>query len=89
MPRGAYTAKQDRKAEHIEEGYEKRGVSKKEAEQPRVGDGQQAGRRRQQRPATAVRRAAAPPPRRVGRRAAAMPPDKRYHLSGARRLRSK
>ena len=32
MPRGAYTAKQDRKAEHIVEGYEKRGVSKKEAE---------------------------------------------------------
>jgi len=24
MPRGAYTEKQDRKAEHIEEGYEKR-----------------------------------------------------------------
>jgi len=33
MPRGAYTAKQERKAEHIEEGYEKRGVSKKEAEE--------------------------------------------------------
>ena len=32
MPRGAYTAKQERKAEHIEESYEKRGVSKKEAE---------------------------------------------------------
>jgi hypothetical protein len=35
MPRGdkgAYTSKQKRKAEHIEEGYEKRGVSKKEAE---------------------------------------------------------
>jgi plasmid stabilization system protein ParE len=32
MPRGAYTSKQDRKAEHIEEGYEKRGLSKKEAE---------------------------------------------------------
>ena len=32
MPRGAYTAKQDRKADHIAEGYEKRGVSKKEAE---------------------------------------------------------
>ena len=32
MPRGAYTAKQDRKAKHIEEGYEKNGVSKKEAE---------------------------------------------------------
>jgi plasmid stabilization system protein ParE len=35
MPRGdksAYTGKQKRKAEHIEEGYEKRGVKKKEAE---------------------------------------------------------
>ena len=27
-----YTDKQERKAEHIEEGYEKKGVSKKEAE---------------------------------------------------------
>ena len=36
MPRGdkkSYTSKQKRKAEHIEEGYEKRGVSKKEAEE--------------------------------------------------------
>ena len=32
MPRGAYTAKQDRKAEHIEKSYEKRGTSKSEAE---------------------------------------------------------
>lgn len=35
MPRGdksAYTGKQKRKAEHIEEGYEERGVSRKEAE---------------------------------------------------------
>jgi len=34
MPRGdksSYTGKQKRKAEHIEEGYEKRGVSSKEA----------------------------------------------------------
>lgn len=34
MPRGdksKYTSKQKRKAEHIEEGYEDRGVSKKEA----------------------------------------------------------
>lgn len=30
--KSAYTGKQKRKAEHIEEGYEKRGVSKKEAE---------------------------------------------------------
>jgi len=35
MARGSklkYTGKQKRKAEHIEEGYEKRGISKKEAE---------------------------------------------------------
>ena len=35
MPRGSkekYTKKQKRKARHIEEGYEKRGVSEKEAE---------------------------------------------------------
>ena len=35
MPRGdksSYTSKQKRQAEHIEEGYEKRGASKKEAE---------------------------------------------------------
>lgn len=35
MPRGdkdAFTDKQKRKAQHIEEGYEERGVSKKEAE---------------------------------------------------------
>src|SRR3954463_5737030 len=35
MPRGdksSYTGKQKRQAEHIEEGYEKRGLSKREAE---------------------------------------------------------
>jgi plasmid stabilization system protein ParE len=35
MPRGdksKYTGKQERKADHIAEGYEKRGVGKKEAE---------------------------------------------------------
>lgn len=35
MPRGdksKYTGKQKRQAEHIEEGYEERGVSEKEAE---------------------------------------------------------
>ncbi len=38
MPRGdksAYTGKQKRQAEHIEEGYEKRGTPKKEAERRR------------------------------------------------------
>ena len=36
MPRGdksSYTDKQKRKAEHIEEGYKKKGVSNKEAEE--------------------------------------------------------
>lgn len=35
MPRGdksKYTQKQKRKAEHIEDGYEKRGISRKEAQ---------------------------------------------------------
>jgi plasmid stabilization system protein ParE len=32
MPKGAYTAKQERKADHIAEGYRDKGVSKKEAE---------------------------------------------------------
>ena len=32
MPRGAYTAKQDRKGKHIEDSYEKHGVSHQEAE---------------------------------------------------------
>jgi plasmid stabilization system protein ParE len=53
MPRGdksAYTGKQKRQAEHIEEGYEKRGVSSKEAERrawatvnDRTGGGKKSG----------------------------------------------
>lgn len=31
MPGSKYTAKQERKAKHIEEGYEEKGVSEKEA----------------------------------------------------------
>lgn len=33
MRKGAYTAKQERKANHIAEGYRERGVSSKEAEE--------------------------------------------------------
>jgi plasmid stabilization system protein ParE len=33
MPKGAYTAKQERKADHIAEGYRDKGVSKKESEE--------------------------------------------------------
>ena len=32
MPGSKYTKKQERNADHIEEGYEKKGVGKKEAE---------------------------------------------------------
>ena len=32
MPGNKYTSKQERKADHIAEGYEKKGVSEKEAE---------------------------------------------------------
>ena len=53
MPRGdkdAYSAKQKRQAEHIEKGYEKEGVSHKEAEErawrtvnARSGGGKESG----------------------------------------------
>jgi plasmid stabilization system protein ParE len=53
MPRGdksAYSDKQKRQAEHIEEGYEKKGVGKKEAEErawrtvnARSGGGKESG----------------------------------------------
>ena len=65
MPRGAYTAKQDRKADHIEKSYEKRGVSKKEAESrawATVNKQDKGGKNSGTRPFTA---AAAPPPRKA------------------------
>jgi hypothetical protein len=53
MPRGdksSYTGKQKRQAEHIEKGYEERGVSEKEAERrawatvnARTGGGKKGG----------------------------------------------
>lgn len=49
MPRGdkdKYTDKQKRQAEHIEESYEKKGVSSDEAESRASRDREQAGRRR-------------------------------------------
>lgn len=63
MPRGdksKYTDKQDRKADHIAEGYEKRGVSHKEAERrawatvnKESGGGKLGGRAAARRPAAA------------------------------------
>ena len=49
MPRGAYTAKQDRKEKHIEDSYEKRGVSHQGGRAARLGDREQAGQGRQER----------------------------------------
>ena len=51
MPRGdksSYTDKQKRQAEHLEEGYEDRGVSKKEAERRGMGHREQGNRWRQE-----------------------------------------
>jgi plasmid stabilization system protein ParE len=51
MPRGdksKYTDKQERKADHIAEGYEERGVSEKEAERRAWATRQQGRRRRQE-----------------------------------------
>jgi hypothetical protein len=45
--KSAYTDKQKRKAEHIEEGYEHRGVGK-DGRAARLGDGEQGKRRRQE-----------------------------------------
>ena len=71
MPRGAYTAKQDRKADHIEKGYEKRGVSKKEAESRAWATVNKQDKGGNNAGARALVAAAAPPPRRVGKPAAA------------------
>jgi len=49
MPRGdkdKYTNKERRQERHIEKGYEDRGVSPKNSESPRLGDGEQSSRRR-------------------------------------------
>ena len=80
MPRGdksKYTDKQKRKAEHIEEGYEERGVSEEGSRAPRLGDGQQGERRRQQvrlRPRRARHQRLAKKGGRIGGRASANRP---------------
>jgi hypothetical protein len=80
MPRGdksAYTDKQKRKAEHIEEGYEHRGVSRGEAERRawatvnlETGGGKKSGSGR----GKAVKNTAAKKGGRLGGRAAASRP---------------
>ena len=51
MPRGSkqkYTDKEKRQAEHIEEGYEERGVPEREAERRAWADGEHGPRRRRE-----------------------------------------
>jgi len=78
MPRGvksSYTNRQKRKAEHIEEGYEKRGVSRREAERrawatvnKEEGGGKKSGsgRRSKSSRSAAARKGAATRRRRAG-----------------------
>ena len=71
MPRGskeAYTGKQKRQAQHIEEGYEERGVSEKEAERrawatvnKQSGGGKKSGSGRGKKESPASSRKASPP----------------------------
>ena len=74
MPRGdkgAYTDKQKRKAEHIEEGYRERAaLSKKEAEERAWRTVNKQDERRQE-DGSGRARSRARPPRRAGKRAAA------------------
>ena len=87
MPRGdksAYTDKQKRQAEHIEEGYENRGVSKKEAERRAwatenaishggrksgSGRGRAENKEPERKGEARARRSGAAPPRKAGPRA--------------------
>ena len=71
MPRGdksSYTSKQKRQAEKIEEGYEKRGVSSKEAERrawatvnKKTGGGKKSGTGRGKKPKRSA-------PRKIGKK---------------------
>ena len=82
MPRGdksSYTGKQKRRAEHIEEGYEKRGVGHKEAERrawatvnKESGGGKKSGSGRGKRENRSASRKGA------RRRHARLPPGKRH-----------
>lgn len=73
MPRGdksTYTDKQKRQAEHIEEGYEKKGVSNREAESrawatvnKETGGGKQSGSGRKETASSAKRPATKTPAR--------------------------
>lgn len=95
MPRGdksAYTAKQKRQAEHIEEGYEERGVDELEAERRAwatvnriTGGGKKRGSGRGKR----VNKAPARKGGRLGGRAAAARPAAKRRASARKAARSR
>lgn len=100
MPQGdksSYTNKQKRQAEHIEEGYEKRGLSEKEAERRAWatvnkihGGGKKSGSGRGKRSRTSVYRKAG---KKGGRAASKRPPLARSasakKVARARRARAR
>jgi len=95
MPRGdksAYTAKQKRQAEHIEEGYEERGVDEHEAERRAwatvnriTGGGKKRGSGRGKR----VNKAPARKGGRLGGRAAAARPAAKRRASARKAARTR
>jgi len=95
MPRGEkskYTSKQKRQAEHIEEGYEKRGTGKKEAERrawatvnAMEGGGKKSGSGRGRR----VNKAPARKGGRIGGRAAAARPKAARKASAKKAARTR
>lgn len=95
MPRGdksSYTGKQKRQAEHIEEGYEERGVSEDEAERrawatvnKMTGGGKKSGSGRGKR----VNKAPAKKGGRIGGRAAAKRPAAARRASARKAARTR
>jgi plasmid stabilization system protein ParE len=95
MPRGdksSYTAKQKRRAEHIEEGYERRGLSRKEAARrawatvnKESGGGKKSGSGR----GKAENRSASRKGGRLGGRAAARPPAAARKASARKAARTR
>ena len=83
MPRGAYTAKQERKAEHIEEGYEKRGVSQEGSRRAAPGRRSTSRTRAARTPATGR----STQPQRRRQEGLGNPPPARQRLTARSRVR--
>lgn len=95
MPRGdksAYTDKQQRQAEHIETGYEKRGLPEKEAERrawATVNKASGGGKKRGSGRGKAVNRAPARKGGKLGGRASAARPESARSASARKAARAR